>query len=247
MRRPRWLVATALTALLVTGCGQSEGGQVRQTVDEFTAALARGDGAAACERLAEAGVSELLLVAVRADVATTGLEEPRVDRCALIAERLAADATGLAELREAATARTLVEGDLATVETDAGAYELEEVEGRWRLTRFDPVSAVLAGGAAPVRPVGLTIARPELSEPALGPALAGRTRKETVELTATFEPDDARIRIEPSPGTRVRRFEADDGRVRAELDLRRGLNQILLSASAPGRSDTEIAIRITRE
>ncbi|MDP8909346.1 MAG: hypothetical protein M3N47_09585, partial [Chloroflexota bacterium] len=98
-----------LTALLLTSCGESEGGQVRRTVDEFTAALARGDGAAACERLAEAGVSELLLAAVRAYVPATGLEEPTVDRCAVIAERLAEDATGLAELRQVPTTRTLLE------------------------------------------------------------------------------------------------------------------------------------------
>lgn len=236
-----------LTALVLAGCGESEGGQVRRTVDEFTAALARGDGAAACERLAEAGVSELLLAAVRADVPATGLEEPTVDRCAVIAERLAEDATGLPELRKVPTTRTLLEGDVATVETDAGSYELEEVGGRWRLTRFEPVAAVLAGEAAPVRPVGLTIARPELSEPALGPALAGRTRKETVELTATVEPEVARVRVEPSPGTRVRNLDVRDGRVRAELDLQRGRNEVLLTASAPGHTDTELAVRMTRE
>ena len=236
-----------LSALLLTGCGESEGDRVRRTVDEFTGALARGDGAAACELLAEAGVSELMLAAVRADVAATGLEDPTVDRCAVMAERLAAEATGLVALRQVPVTRTLLEGDVATVETDAGPYELEEVEGHWRLARFEPVAAVLAGDAAPVRPVGLTIARPELSEPALGPALAGRTRKETVELTATLEPEDARIRLEPSPGTRVRRREVRDGRLRAELELRLGRNEVLLTASAPGRTDTELAVRITRE
>lgn len=238
-----------LSALLLTGCAESEseGERVRRTVDEFTAALARGDGAAACERLAEAGVSELLLAAVRADVPGTALEDPTVDRCAVIAERLTSGATGLAALRQVPFNRTLLEGDAATVETDAGSYELEEVGDRWLLARFEPVSAVLAGGDAPVRPVGLTVARPELSEPALGATLAGRTRKETVELTATVEPEHARVRIEPAPGTRVRGLEVRDGRLRAELDLRLGPNEVLLSASAPGRADTELAVRITRE
>ena len=247
MRRPSSLMLLALAALVLSGCGDSDGGQVRRTADQFTAALVRGDGTAACERLAEAGVSELLLIALRAEVPATALDEPAVDHCAVIAERLAADANGLADLQDVPVTRTLLEGDVATVETHAGSYELEEINGRWRLTRFDPVATVLAGRPAPVRPVSVTIARPQLADPALGSALAGTTRKKTVELTASMEPKDARVQIAPSTGTRVRRLEARDGRVRAELELQRGRNEVLLSASTPGRASTELAVRITRE
>lgn len=247
MRRLRALVVVALASVLVTGCRESEGERVRRTVEDFTAALAGGDGAAACEQLAEAGVSELLLAALRAGVPATALDAPTVDHCAVIAGRLGEDAAGLADLRRVPVTRTLLEGDIATVETDAGSYELEELDGRWRLTRFDPLAAALAGEAAPVRPVSVTIARPKLAEPALGRALAGRTREDTVEITATLDPKDARVRIDASAGARVRHSEARDGRLRAELELRRGRNEIRLSASAPGRTDTELAIRITRE
>lgn len=247
MKRRNRLAALALSALVLAGCRESEGELARRTVDEFTAALVRGDGTAACDRLAEAGVSELLLAALQADLRTTGLDAPTVDRCAVIARDLAEDAPELSRLRRAHITRTLLEGDVATVDTDAGAYELEEVRGRWRLTRFEPVAAVLAGRAAPVKPVFLTIVRPELPEPALGKALAGRTRDETVELTGTFAPADAGVTIDAAPGTRVRSSEVRDGRLRVEIELRRGHNEILLVASAPGRADTELAVRLTRE
>ena len=241
------LAAVALTALAFAGCRESEGEVARRTVDEFTAALVRGDGTSACARLAEAGVSELLFTALEADSRTTRLNATAGDHCAVIARELAEGATGLSDVRYARVTRTLLEGDVATVETDAGPYELEEVRGRWRLTRFAPVAAVLAGRASPVSPVSLTIARPDLSEPALGNALAGHTRKDDVELTGTFAPADARVAIEPSPGTRVRKAEARDGRLRVELGLRRGDNDIRIVASAPGHTDTELAVRLTRE
>ena len=247
MRRPRALVILALAAVLLTGCRESEEERVRRTVDEFTAALVSGEGAAACERLAEAGVAELLLAALRADMPAMVLDEPTVDKCAVIAKRLSEEATALADLRQVGVTRTLLKGDLATVETEAGPYELEEVDGRWRLTRFDPAADVLSGRSAPVRPVSLSIARPELSEPALGRALAGRTDKDRLELTGSVDPEDARVRIEPSAGTRVKRAEVRDGRFRVELELQRGHNEVRLAASAPGHAETELAVRITRE
>lgn len=247
MKRRSRLATLALAVLALAGCRESDAELARRTVDEFTAALVRGEGTAACDRLAEAGVSELLLVALQADLRETRLGATTVDRCAVIARELAEDAPELSRIRDARVSRTLLEGDVATVETDAGAYELEEVHGRWRVTRFEPVAAVLAGLPAPVRPVSLTIARPELSEPALGKALAGHTRDETVELTGTFTPADARVTIEHAPGTRVHSAEVGDGRLRVELRLRRGHNQIRLLASAPGRADTELAVRLTRE
>lgn len=247
MTRPSRLVVLALTALVLAGCRDGEGERVRRTVEDFNAALVRGDGLAACDQLAEAGVSELLLTALEAGLRPPDIDAPAVDRCAAIAGQLAADASGRSELRHLPINRTLLEGDRATVETDAGAYELEEVRGHWRLTRFEPAAAVLAGRPVPVLPVTLTVGRPELPEPALGKALAGRTRKETVELTATFAPPDARVEVDAAPGTRVKSLQARDGRLKAELELRRGRNEVLLSASAPGRADTELAVRLTRE
>lgn len=248
MRRPSLLFAAAIAALALTGCRPSEADLVRGTVEEFTAALSHGNGALACEQLGEAGMSELLLTALRAGVSGSGLEAAHVDRCAVIADRLAArEPSRLAEVSESRITRTILEGDTATVETAAGAYELEETQGRWRLTRFEPVATVLAGHPVPEEPVSVVIARPELSEPALGRTSAGRTRSDSVELSATFEPSDAEVRIEPSSGTVVRRLETGDGRLTAELGLRRGRNEVVLVASAPGRADKEVAVRITRD
>ena len=246
----RSALVTVVAAALTAGCGDrpSEGERAVQEVREFVGALERADGRAACERLAEAGVSELLLVALRGDVSTAGLEQPRDDRCAVIARRLAEGTSGLDELRRAPVTRTLIEGDRATVETEAGPYEAEEGrDGRWRVARFEPVARALAGRPASERPVGLVLVRPKLREPALGPAVAGRVKQASIELTGTLEPQDARLEATPSPGTRVGRVEARDGRFRVKLDLRRGPNEVLLTARAPGRAPTELAVRPTRE
>ena len=234
-------------ALLAGGCRDNEGERAERAVRELVGALERGDGRAACDRLSEAGISELLLAGIREGVPASGLEAPTADRCALVARRLAEGARGLGELRRAATTRVLLEGDRATVETRAGAYEVEERDGRWHVARLEPVVRVLTGGPADEHPVGITVVRPKLAEPALGPALAGRTDKASIELTGTLEPEDARLQIEPSPGTEVRRVEARDGRFRVELELQRGHNEVLLGARAPGRAPTELAVRLTRE
>ena len=248
MGRRSGLVALALAALLAGGCRESEGKRAVQAVRGFVGALERADGHAACERLAEAGVSELLLAALRTGVPASGLEAPRADRCAIVARRLVDDAAGLGELRRSPVTRTLLEGDRATVETRAGAYEVEEErDGRWRVARFEPVVRVLTSGWASERPVGLAVVRPRLREPALGPALAGRTDEASIEVSGTLEPDDARLGVTASPGTRLVRVEARDGRFRVKLELRRGRNDVLLIARAPGRAATELAVRLTRE
>jgi hypothetical protein len=103
------------------------------------------------------------------------------------------------------------------------------------------VVRVFTGGPADEHPVGITVVRPKLREPALGPARAGRTGEASIALTGTLEPEAARLDAEPSPGTRVRRVEARDGRFRVELALRPGRNEVLLRARAPGRAPTELA------
>jgi hypothetical protein len=241
-------LSLSLSALLAAGCGETDGERAVRAVREFVGALERADGRPACERLAEAGVSELLLAALRTGIPASGLESPGADRCAIVARRLAEGASGLAELRRSPVTRTLVEGDRATVETRTGAYELEEGrDGHWRVARFEPVVRVLTGGSASERPVGLAVVRPRLREPALGPALAGRTDEESIELTGTLEPEGARLGVEPSPGTRAARVDASDGRFRVRLRLRPGRNEVVLVARAPGRATNELAVRLTRE
>ena len=247
MRRPSRLPALVLLVLALVGCRESEGERARRTVESFIAALVRGDGSAACAHLGEAGVSELLLTALQADLDPIGLDAATVDRCALITRELAAEAPELSRLRDVGVNRTLLEGDLATVETDAGAYELEESQGEWRLTSFAPVAAILSGRPAPLRPVSLAIARPELSEPALGPSVAGSTRDASLELTGTVAPANARVEVQSTSGTRVRSVDVRDGRFRLELELRRGSNEVVLAASAPGHADTALAVRLTRK
>ena len=247
MTSRRLLPALLVAALLAGGCRDGEGDRAARAVRDFVGALERADGRAACDRLTEAGVSELLLTGIRGGVEASGLEDPRADRCAIVAQRLAQDARGLDELRRAPRTRTLLEGDRATVQTRAGAVEVEERDGRWQVARFEPVVRVLTGGPAGEQPVGLAVVRPRLSEPALGPALAGRTDRRWIELTGTLEPHDAQVAVEPSRGTRVRRVEARDGRFRVELELRRGHNEVLLRARAPRRAPTEVAVRLTRE
>ncbi len=183
-----------------------------------------------------------LLVISPASAEATEAWPRKASSCSGMYGRVAARVPGMS-----AVTRVLLEGDRATVETRAGAYEVEERDGRWQVARLEPVVRVLAGGPADEHPVGMTVVRPRLAEPALGPALAGRTDKASIELTGTLEPEDARLEAEPSPGTRVRRVEARDGRFRVELDLRPGRNEVLLRARAPGRAPTELAVRLTRE
>ena len=246
LRRLTLLAFLALAAM-GSGCQPSDSSRAVDTVRDFITALQRADGRAACEQLAEAGISELLLAGVRSEVRPSGLGEPAADRCAIVAESLAGSAAGLGELRDSPVSRTLVEGDRATIETRAGAYEAEEVDGRWLLTRFDPVAEVLAGGSPPDHPVHLSVVRPRLREPALGATLAGRTDEESIELTGTLDPPDATLSIGEATGAEVERVEVRDGRFRVELGLSRGLNEVLLVAEAPSRSTTELAIDIERE
>lgn len=248
MRRPSRLLLIVLAAVSIGGCRDADRERAADAVKQFVGALERGDGQAACDRLAEAGVSELLLAAVRARVEPSGLDAPDAERCAIVASRLADDAGGggLARLRRSAVTDTTIEGDLAVVRTHAGAYEVEEVDGRWRLARLDPVVEVLTPGSPKRRPVHLTVVRPKLEEPALGPALAGRTDDGVVEITGSLEPADASLRVEASSGARVRRSEARDGRFRIRAALRTGRNRLLLRADAPNRDPIEISIELTR-
>ena len=247
MKRPRSLIIIAVAAFLIGGCRDDDGTQAADAVHEFLGALERADGAAACHRLAEAGVSELLLGAVRANVDAEGLDAPGAEHCAIVAARLANGAQDrVARLRVSPVTDVAVEGDTAAVRTNAGAYEAREVDGRWRLARLDPVIAVLTGGAPTRRPVHLTIVRPRLEEPALGAAVAGRTDDAQVEISGSLEPGDASVRVVRASGARVRSVESRDGRFRIRVALQRGTNRLLLEASAPDREPIELAVNLTR-
>ena len=79
MRHRRSLIIIALAAVAIGGCRDEDSTRAVDAVHEFLSALERADGASACHRLAEAGVSELLLAAVRADVDAEGLDAPSAE------------------------------------------------------------------------------------------------------------------------------------------------------------------------
>ena len=247
MRRARGLIIIATVALTIGGCRDDDSTRAVVAVHEFLSALERADGAAACHRLAEAGVSELLLGAVRANVDADGLDAPGAEQCGIIAARLANGVRDrVAQLRAAPVTSVSVEGDTATVRTDAGAYEAREVDGRWRLARLEPAIAVLTGSAPKRRPVHLTIIRPRLDAPALGAAVAGHADAADVEISGSLEPDDGSVRVIRAVGARVRSVEARDGRFRIGVALQRGTNRLLLAASAPARAPIELSVELTR-
>jgi hypothetical protein len=247
MRRRSLALALAVLNVLLSGCRDPDTERAVDAVRGLTGALEREDGRAACEHLSEAGVSELLLAAVRVGIPPSGLEEPEADRCAIVASRLAAGESDFARLRDSPVSATLLEGDRATVQTHAGSYEVEEVDGHWRVARLDPVVRLLTGGSHAERPVHLTVVRPRLSEPVLGPVVAGRSHDESIEIHGTLDPPDATLRAEASPGTGVSAVEAGDGRYRVVLDLGPGRNEALLVAEAPGRATTELVLRVERD
>lgn len=247
MRRPRRLLLVALAAVAIGGCQDDDAGLATIAVQEFVGALERGDGRSACDRLAEAGVSELLLAAVRARVDPAGLDAPGAERCAIVARRLATGAeTRLAELRRSLVTGVLLDGERATVRTTAGAYEAAEVDGRWRVTRLEPVVAAIITGPPTRPPVHLTVVRPKLEQPALGASLAGRTDDSAVEISGSLEPADASVQVIGSSGARVRSVESRDGRFRIRVSTRRGRNRLLLRAGAPNRDSIELSVELTR-
>ncbi len=245
MRR-RGGLAAVLAAVGLMSCAPAGGEEATSAVRELLAALDRGDGDAACERLSEAGVAELLLIAVEQRVETRGLRPERPGVCARVAARLGAGAD-LAALRRAPILRTLVEGDQATVQTAAGAYEAEEVAGRWTIARMAPVAQALRRGDLGASPVLLAIAQPRFTAPALGETLAHRTTEATIEVTGTIHPPQARLRAQPLQGATVEEAVAADGRLRVRLRLRPGPNDVLLHAAAPGREATTLGLRVVRE
>ena len=243
MRRRAAALATLL-AVAGAGCGEADGERAVEAVHRFVAALERGDGQMACDRLTDRGMAELLLAAVHTRTRTDGLDAPAANCCSLLAARLAARSGRLAGLRRSRVGAVRIEGDRATVETRAGAYELEERDGRWRLSRFAPVARVLAGEPAASEPVHLAVVRPKLREPALGATLAGRADDDVAELSGTLEPANAGLEEQSLGATRVTRVEARDGRFRVRLELARGHNVVVLTAHAPGRRRTALAVRL---
>ncbi|MFP5362913.1 MAG: hypothetical protein ACLGI5_09305 [Thermoleophilia bacterium] len=248
MRRPRAILLLALAAAAIGGCRDEDGDRARAAVEDLLAALERGDGAAACSGLSEAGVSELLLAALRVEVDAAGLDAADAPRCALVASRLA-DGAGrrLSRLRNAAVTDTVLEGDRAVVRTAAGAYEAREVEGRWRVARLDPVAAAVTTGLPRRPPVHMTVVHPKLEQPALGASLAGRTDEATIEISGSLDPDGASLRVLHASRARVRSAQAQDGRFRIRLSLQRGSNRLTLRAEAANREPTELSIDVTRE
>lgn len=246
MKRPRAMLLAALAAVSMGGCRDEDSDRAIAAVEDFVGALEAGDGHSACNRLAEAGVSELLLAAVRARIDASGLDAPVARHCEIVARRLSRGAESrLAELRRSGVTGVVLEGDRASVRTDKGAYEAEEVDGRWRLTRFDPVVSALTRGS-PGRPVHLTVLRPKLEEPALGPSLSGRTEDATVEIEGSIEPPDASLKVVRAVGARVKSVHSRDGRFRIRVALQRGRNRLLIRADAPGRDPIEVSVELAR-
>lgn len=148
MRRPRTLIIIASAPGSLGGCREDDRTRAVDAVHEFLSALERADGASACHRLAEAGVSEPLLAAVRANVDAEGLDAPGAEHCTIVAARLANGVQDrVAQLRVAPVTGVAVEGDTAAVRTGAGAYETREVDGHWRVARYPSVRVVRALGA----------------------------------------------------------------------------------------------------
>lgn len=247
MRLPRALLIIVLAVPSIGGCQDDDSKRAIAAVGDFVGALAAGDEALACNRLAEAGVSELLLAAVRGRVDPSGLDAPGAKRCEIVAQRLSDGAESrLSELRRSPVTGVVLEGDRASVRTEEGAYEAEEVDGRWRLTRFDPVVAVLTPGSARRRPVHLTVVRPKLEEPSLGTSLSGRTEDATVDINGSIEPPDASLKVVRASGARVKSVQSRDARFRIRVALQRGRNRILMRADAPRRDPIELAVELSR-
>jgi hypothetical protein len=120
MRRSAALVV-AVAVLAAGGCGRDDTQLAEQSVRGLIAAMERADGRAACDRLSQTGVSELLAAAVRRGTGAEPLDAADVDHCAVVAARVASGADGLERLRLSPVGDVSVEGDRATVRTQAGA------------------------------------------------------------------------------------------------------------------------------
>ena len=86
-RRSALLCAVALAGMLA-GCRPSQSERATAAVHGFLDAVARGDGAAACDRLGEGGLSEVLLLALEEGVPVEADAARAPDTCARIVERL---------------------------------------------------------------------------------------------------------------------------------------------------------------
>jgi hypothetical protein len=242
-RREAVLGLVLLCVLAAAGCRPAQSDRAVEATRAFLGGLARADGPAVCERLTEAGVSELLLLALEHRVPFAPADAPAPDTCARIAERLPVD--GVASMLRSPVSRVVLHGDKATVETEAGSYEAEERDGRWRVSRFDPVAQALRGTVAPA-PVALTVVRPDLERPSLGPSVAGETTDAELELTGTLAPATARLDVSSRAGGAVEEVAARDGRFSVRVPLRPGENLFVLTATAPGRDPSEIGVLIRR-
>jgi hypothetical protein len=245
MKRRETVLAVLLCALAAAGCRPAQSDRAAEATRAFLAALDRGDGAAVCERLTEAGVSELLLLALEHRVAFEPADARAPDTCARIAERLPVG--GVDILLRSPVSRVVLHGDRATVETEAGSYEAEERDGQWRVSRLNPVARALRGAGAPVPPVAVTVVSPDLTRPSLGPSVAGESTAAELELTGTVAPPAARVQARSLAGGSVERVAAGDGRFRIRLALRPGENSFALTATAPGREAAEIGVLIRRK
>lgn len=136
----RLILLVFAVALLstVAACGSdsadAENARVKQAVDGWQADLVRGRGQAACSRLNEDGLEELLLI--RGGVGGIPIDAscPQVVRLMLRGSRR----TG-ARLRPAKTVSVRVDGDRATAEVRANGYEpapigLAKNDGEWKIS-----------------------------------------------------------------------------------------------------------------
>jgi hypothetical protein len=114
-------IAAALAAAALTGCGQSgDRDQVREVASRFAAAIADGDGPAACEQLSEATME--------------ALEQQEGSACPTAIGKLRLDGGDVAHVRVYVTNAQVVYGSGESAFLDRG-------RAGWRLTavgcRFD--------------------------------------------------------------------------------------------------------------
>lgn len=247
-RRPELRVlAAAALALGAAGCAPSEPQRATDAVHDLLEALARDDGAAACERLTHTGTSELLLTALEHDVRVPADIAERRAPCATIAARIPGVAGAARRLRGARVTRVIEHGEAATVHTTAGTFEAHERDGRWRVARFDALATALRrGGPQAADRVSLTVTHPAFDRPALGSTRALETTRGSVEIIGTLEPPGARIAARRLTGGRIEHASAADGRFRLVVDLRHGSNVLRVRATAPGRDPATVVLRLRR-
>lgn len=127
------IAATLVGASLMGACGGSDEDEIRDTVDTYLHAVAKGDGQTACAQLNGEGEGELIAGTARqlpAQLATTDCAEI----IALLSGALSQNERDL--LRDALIDEIVVSGDKASVSVIGASVEprLVESDGSWLIS-----------------------------------------------------------------------------------------------------------------